>query len=195
MTSDFDFIDWDLINGKIKPSNYDLTGIAERVLRLCAKEHPINKPIIRYVRYLNYIFRKYCIPVCATANFQIKFNEDVVYKLHNKKASEKKVAVIPFKIHATINFQFVKWGSHDESRHTDIRNGIMQESNFYSNASDWNIHAYGYSTSNAQGSNLYRYSIEKFFMHIDKAITIATTLSRKVNYEVTAYHFRSSEDS
>lgn len=190
LTSDFSNIDWELISSSKTISNYSLYMSDSRIKKLAAQELSEHKWAKRYARYLNYIFRKYCVPLSVDHNCSIIFNESLAAEAVNKPSS----FLIPFYILTTFNFSFVRWRAINNDIHERIRNEHNQNDSYFADINNW-VAEFLIGSRVEDNSESYRFSIEKIFLHLDTIVKSLANISRKAYYETSAYSFRNQDDS
>lgn len=193
MTSDFKYVDWPIIYGRNSMSNYELAYNGSGSIKgLAVKSHPKNKWASRYVRYLNYLCRKYSIPVFVHQISELKFDAQVMAEVSNMNSANRAKAMIPFSMVTSIQFELAAWYSTNESLHAQIRSGEIVNDGFYSDVNNWSYRGIigGYVNPSDASSPSLRFSVEKLFLHLDKALVTLSTLTRKTYYETSAYSFR-----
>ena len=147
----------------------------------------------RYAKYLNYLMRKNFVPIKVTPDIKLDFKEistgaSIVPGDWKPGTSTYESTIAPLKDNVeyttTVSFHFslTYWyfaGVDDLDTTTDA---------VYANTAQW-------STSRTQqrsqpyGSKVHT---AKIFFHLDKALKMLNTLSRKVNYGSAAFKFRTN---
>ncbi len=189
-SSTFDHIDWTQYGYNNTPSNYTIAS-SNGVSNHCAAMDPNTKWLPRYTRYLNYLFRKYSIPLYATHELSLAFDPVERSDAAALSSVARDKTLIKYMIVSRITFSVVQWSSHNEATHTDIRDGKVEEGSFYSDPEAWD--AIGLIGANSSPT-CYRYNPVKLFLHLDKGLKILTTLTRKAYYESSAYSFRTANN-
>ncbi len=134
------------------------------------------KPLIRYVRYLNYLARKYNIPV--------KLSVDKV------SVQESNLITSPSTHTVYLLMEFTSWylrNTASYERYLAVQNSGNPDDDLFSRSSLWAFSNLG---GNGQGGTDYKYHVANFFLHLDKVLNVLNSLSRKVEYGYSAFTFR-----
>jgi hypothetical protein len=167
-------------------SVYGICGSSE-IKRAYVRDLKEFKPLQRYVRYLNYMFRKYHVPLKTSVVLDMIPNESDWDTTSASISLERSKLPLRFKIISGIKFKFVVWSApgsietYQEAVETPGSNDA-----FFANDINWNNYDMIGSLDNSAGE-FYRYSVEKLFLHMDKGIKILETLTRKAHYGSTAF--------
>jgi hypothetical protein len=194
-TDRFDYIDWEILTGaKGKGfSYYDLYSGSASYRVMVAKEHPSMRWVPRYVRYMNYLARKYSVPIFLAEKFDIVFDHKIGSELYDKSTKIRSTTVIPYSITVDITMAFCTWAPSNVTTYESVMSGQVQDDSYFANPANWVTSSILGLNSNRHST--YRCSIEKLFLHLDKVVRAIGNISRKAFYETSAYSFRSSGDS
>jgi hypothetical protein len=198
MTSDFKYIDWETVVGttgvrKGGFHNYWLKGANDAYKDIALRSHPSLKWIGRYCKYMNYLSRKHGAPFSFHPTFNLHFDEKTSEEMYYDSEMSRKNKLIPFVAKVTIKISFVAWMSHHPEQLEPILSGEVDNDAFFT-TEDWHAqNIIGYKHN--ENAKTHRYSAQKIFLHLDKALKSLSTISRKVYYETSAYSFRSNSDS
>lgn len=146
---------------------------AERLARSVIQSSVQYLELDRYLKYLQYLARKYSVPVY----FKLQYN------LRDFSPGATSV-----KYHVWASVHFVGWVPSDqraENRHAAIQTGTSDDALFRETMS-WTTTDIGYLPVGS------KFHIAKFFLHLDKAVKVANTLSRKIDYGYNAFSFRTA---
>jgi hypothetical protein len=138
----------------------------------------------RYCSYLNYMFRKYSIPVSSYVGFTVDADSTT---------DEAGALVHLYKLKASIHFATLQWRCRDSeaaSRYREVLKGAEDDA-LFSDGSLWTTVNLPNSIRPNSSNFIYRkFHISKVFMHLDKSLKISETLLRKADYGVGAYTLR-----
>lgn len=172
-------------------------SISERLLKAptfrCFQELPSGMDLylentpefkfgIRYARYLNYLFRKYGVPLV------VKFDVELNAVARESSNSRK------YKMASFFTFSFISWycaSEEDIERFVKIQGGSEDDA-LFSTPSSWITRPLDARQRHTDDSRsiFEKYHLSKVFLHIDKATKILTSLSRKIDYDYSAFDFR-----
>lgn len=127
----------------------------------------------RYLRYLEYQCRKHGVPV----SLQIGYDLD-------EGNSTDTYNVYPVFIVARFGAWIPATGDA-ERRFADVNNGNPNDA-LFSRRDDWTLADFSHMPASA------KFKIAVFFVHLDKAVKVIDTLSRKIDYGYNAFSFRTA---
>jgi hypothetical protein len=145
------------------------------------------KLLNRYVRYLNYLFRKYQVPLRANLENAIVYDVDQYDSARQQGSATRSSIDINHTVMTGIKFSFVRWKT---AHTTDYENAISTGRNdeLFARIPSWTSPSL-FSSRGPEENVFYRYSVEKIFLHMDKGLKMLTTLTRKVKYGSAAFSF------
>lgn len=180
--------DWRSVTDYSNLSHYEVYSNQNNI-RLVIDSLRTGENYVRYGRYLNYIFRKYKIPMMCKVDVNLipeasKFKElQLVTNSRLRNAAKLKAST-----QVKFMFQLVFWLKRDTLR--NVADESLTDAN-YANTSCWAPNSF---TATRVGTGIIRpsqYSPKSnIFKHFDKALKIVQTLTRKVYYDYSAYSFR-----
>lgn len=132
--------------------------------------------IQRYVRYLNYLNRKYDIPL------QLEIDRTFTWENDSMDSSGK--------CKVTVNAHFMGWFCRSNEaleRYKAIKETGVEDDTLFSNFRNWTCSGLN---NDGNGGADYGYHVAKIFLHLDKVLNVLGTLSRKVEYGYSAFTFR-----
>lgn len=173
-------------------SIYDIVS-STRYNSMYTKAYTKPKWIDRYVRYLNYIFRKHHVPAVANAVYDITYDEtDFRAAQHANSTSLRRQAKIKHRVNYSISIRLAGWQLRtvtDITRYNEIvanKEASIEVDAFFADARKWESMPFEIATY-SPNSTFYRFGVEKVFMHLNKGIRIFNSLARKVKYASSAY--------
>lgn len=152
--------------------NLKMLKTSSTATRVFLRAHPDYIPLSRYVNYLNYLVRKYNIPLHIALKDQIHFTDVEDTGL--------------LRINLSIEVKFAAWAcinNEYRNRYIQVQSGSEDDA-LFSLESAWGIHYI------SDTEEPYKYHLANFFMHLDKCLKVLHTLSRKVDYGYSAFSFR-----
>lgn len=135
-----------------------------------------TKSLYRYARYLNYLARKNDVPI----EVSIQRN---LYNSGSSLDSDTRAEIY-------LRVSFVRWACRrttERNRYMEIKKTGVNDDSLFSNPGLWDTHDL---PNGGAVTEVYGYHPAKFFVHLDKAVKVLSTLSRKVEYEYSAFTFR-----
>lgn len=130
----------------------------------------------RYVKYMNYLARKNDVPIMLIVN------KENIYEGDDMNANVK--------VQVNVTAHFVSWYCRRDSatnRYAQVKSTGVPDDALFADESLWDRTSLPDTLSTMDG---YGFHISKFWIHLDKAIKVLTTLSRKVEYGYSAFTFR-----
>lgn len=151
----------------------------------------LGKSLNRYTRYLNYIFRKYRIPLHVQVISQLEWDEAEIALLAVKGSKVLDTALLKNRTVHNLIYTISAWKPNSSLAFEEAQKDAAQRDRFFALASAWQPYAIiGNDPATAHGT--VDYSPAKLFLHLDKAGKLLSTLTRKTSYDSTAYSFGNS---
>ena len=176
----------------LKLTDYDvmISGVhRERV----ALEYFQKSGVSRYIRYLNYMFRKYRVPLQATSNSVLADTSKETGNMHTRLQGvtrEEQNLIrkekIPVTVLTYVDISKYQWIPH----HTNVESMEEMSDSTFANPARWVETVFEEGTTRIDINNS-KYPYANIFKYFKYGIQIVTTLSRKTYYGPEAYSFRS----
>jgi hypothetical protein len=186
---DLSIYDWETNNG-VTMSHYKLAG-SSSYRSLFLENFENVRSLRRYCRYINYILRKNYIPIKLDLMADLVYDNREYYAVKQLTSEQRGSSVIPANVSVKIKISFVQWicGGSGYDRFLSASKDGVQDDNLFSNTNFWTNNTLHHSSMGAY-PDFYKYSFEKIFLNLDKAISMLNTLTRKVRYGSSAFSIR-----
>jgi hypothetical protein len=152
------------------------------VLKAFSEASTEFKSLVRYTRYLNYIFRKNNIPIVA---------EEI---LETAMAGADSTSGLKFKL--SLHFYFRRWVSNNPdviNKYKEVQSGKTDDKLFENIKDESTLESRWFNvklTDSVRDPIFKKYDISNVFLNLENGLKILTTVTRKMDYGYAAFDFR-----